>query len=146
MERLRRKFQTAATLVPAPEFRNAAEPTRVGVIYFGSTSPAMQEGLDVLDAEGIHIDGMRLRAYPFPASVLEFIEGHDTLFVVEQNHDAQMHMLLVNELEVDPKRLTKVLHYDGTPITERFITDFIRTHLNNSAAGATQAERQEEVV
>ena len=146
MERLKRKFETAANLVPQPEFRKAAEPTRVGVIYFGSTSPAMQEGLDVLDAEGIHVDGMRLRAYPFPASVRDFIESHDTVFVVEQNHDAQMHMLLVNELEIDPKHLIKVLHYDGTPITERFITDFIREHLNISPASAPAAERQKEVV
>ena len=146
MERLKRKFETAANLVPQPEFRKAAEPTRVGVIYFGSTSPAMQEGLDVLDAEGIHVDGMRLRAYPFPASVRDFIESHDTVFVVEQNHDAQMHMLLVNELEIDPKHLLKVLHYDGTPITERFITDSIRETLNMSPASATAAERQKEVV
>ncbi|MEI6114393.1 MAG: 2-oxoacid:acceptor oxidoreductase subunit alpha [Burkholderiales bacterium] len=146
MERLKRKFETAANLVPQPVFHKAAEPTRLGVIYFGSTSPAMQEGLDVLDAEGIHVDGMRLRAYPFPASVRDFIESHDTVFVVEQNHDAQMHMLLVNELEIDPKHLIKVLHYDGTPITERFITDFIREHLNISPASAPAAERQKEVV
>ena len=146
MERLKRKFETAANMVPAPEFQKAAKPTRAGVIYFGSTSPAMKEGLDVLDAEGIHIDGMRLRAYPFPASVREFIESHDTVFVVEQNHDAQMHMLLVNELEIDPKHLIKVLHYDGTPITERFITDAIREQLNISPASAKAAERQKEVV
>ena len=66
--------------------------------------------------------------------------------MVEQNHDAQMHMLLVNELEIDPKHLLKVLHYDGTPITERFITDSIRETLNMSPASATAAERQKEVV
>jgi 2-oxoglutarate ferredoxin oxidoreductase subunit alpha len=71
---------------------------------------------------------MRLRAFPFPASVADFIARHERVFVVEQNRDAQMRTLLVNELEIDPARLVKVLHYDGTPITARFITDAITTH------------------
>jgi 2-oxoglutarate ferredoxin oxidoreductase subunit alpha len=126
MERLLKKFQTAATLVPPPVLRKAAQPTRFGVIYFGSTSPAMAEALDVLQGEGIHLDALRLRAYPFPQSVPDFIAAHDQVFVVEQNRDAQMRSLLVNELEVDPARLTPVLHYDGTPITARFISGAIR--------------------
>jgi 2-oxoglutarate ferredoxin oxidoreductase subunit alpha len=72
---------------------------------------------------------MRLRAFPFPESVDQFIAGHDKVFVVEQNRDAQMHSLLVNELSIDPARLVKVLHYDGTPITARFITESISQHL-----------------
>ena len=126
MERLLRKFATAADLVPQPLQRPAALPTLVGVLYFGSTSPAMQEALDQLAAEGIAINAMRLRAFPFPASVKEFLDQHRTVFVVEQNRDAQMHSLLVNELSGDPAQLVKVLHYDGTPITARFITDHIR--------------------
>ena len=126
MERLQRKFQTAATLVPQPVVRAAARPTRVGVIHFGSTSPAMAEALDVLEAEDVHLDAMRLRAFPFPKSVREFIAAHDKVFVVEQNRDAQMHAMLVNELDVDPSRLARVLHYDGTPINARFIAAAIR--------------------
>ena len=68
---------------------------------------------------------MRLRAFPFPDSVAEFIAAHDKVFVVEQNRDAQMRTLLINELDIDPARLVPVLHYDGTPITARFITDAI---------------------
>ena len=126
MERLLRKFATAADLVPQPVLRPAALPTLVGVLYFGSTSPAMQEALDQLAAEGIAINAMRLRAFPFPASVKDFLDQHSTVFVVEQNRDAQMHLLLVNELSVDPAQLVKVLHYDGTPITARFIAGHIR--------------------
>lgn len=126
MERLLRKFATAADLVPQPVLRRAALPTLVGVLYFGSTSPAMQEALDQLAAEGIAINAMRLRAFPFPASVKAFLDEHSTVFVVEQNRDAQMHSLLVNELSVDPAQLVKVLHYDGTPITARFIAGYIR--------------------
>jgi len=129
MERLLRKFKTAATLVPQPVLRNATQPTRFGVIYFGSTSPAMREALDVLESEDIHLDALRLRAFPFPDSVPEFIAAHDRVFVVEQNRDAQMRSMLVNELEIDPARLVQVLHYDGTPITARFIAGAVRKSL-----------------
>jgi 2-oxoglutarate ferredoxin oxidoreductase subunit alpha len=135
VERLLRKFKTAATLVPQPVVRIAAEPTKLGVIYFGSTSPSMAEALEVLEREGIHLDAMRLRAFPFPDSVAEFIAAHDKVFVVEQNRDAQMRTLLVNELEIDPARLVKVLHFDGTPITARFITRAITEHVKSAAKG-----------
>jgi 2-oxoglutarate/2-oxoacid ferredoxin oxidoreductase subunit alpha len=125
-ERLLRKFATAAGLVPQPVLRKAKRTASAGVIYFGSTAPAMNEALDVLEAEGVHLDALRLRAFPFPKSVAQFIASHDLVFVVEQNRDAQMRQLLVNELEVDPARLHKVLHYDGTPITARFIAGAIR--------------------
>ena len=136
MERLLRKIRTAASLVPQPVVRKADFETPLGVIYFGSTSPAMQEALAVLAADGIHVDAMRLRAFPFPDSVAEFIARHERVFVVEQNRDAQMRSLLVNELEIDPARLVKVLHYDGTPITARFITNAITAYV---------ARRQEDV-
>jgi 2-oxoglutarate/2-oxoacid ferredoxin oxidoreductase subunit alpha len=125
VQRLLRKFATAATMVPQPVVRAAAQPTGLGVLYYGSTSPAMSEALDALGDAGIHVDAMRLRAFPFPASVRQFIADHDTVFVVEQNRDAQMRSLLINELEIDPALLTPVLHYDGTPITARFIIQSI---------------------
>nr|WP_319564786.1 2-oxoacid:acceptor oxidoreductase subunit alpha [uncultured Rhodoferax sp.] len=129
MERLLKKFKTAADLVPQPILHKAAQPTRLGVIYFGSTTPAMREALDVLEADGVHLDGLRLQAFPFPASVDKFLDEHDTVFVVEQNRDAQMRALLVNELDANPKQLVKVLHYDGTPITARFIVSAIAAKL-----------------
>ncbi len=125
MQRLLRKFATAATLVPPPVVKPAARQTRLGVLYFGSTAPAMDEALHTLAGQHIHLDAMRLRAFPFPASVAEFIAAHEQVFVVEQNRDGQMRRLLVDELEVDPRRLPSVLHYDGTPITARFITQAI---------------------
>ncbi len=131
MERLLKKFKTAATLVPQPLQRRAAEATRFGVIYFGSTTPAMREALDVLEAEDIHVDALRLRAFPFPDSVAAFINAHEHVFVVEQNRDGQMQQMLVNELQIAPARLQRVLHYDGTPITARFIAGAIRKSLAN---------------
>ncbi len=140
VKRLLKKFHTAATLVPQPEMRAAAQKTRLGVIYFGSTAPAMDEALVALAASGIHIDALRLRAFPFAASVLAFINLHDHVFVVEQNRDAQMRSMLINELEIDPSWLIKVLHYDGTPITARFITESITTHVH-ALAVAPRRER-----
>ena len=134
MERLLRKFITAATLVPQPIFRKAAEPTRLGVIYYGSTTPAMREALDVLDRNGDHVDAMRLCAFPFPDSVSEFIAAHDKVFVAEQNRDGQMRTMLINELEVNPAKLIRVLHYDGTPITARFIIRSIHESMAKEVA------------
>jgi 2-oxoglutarate ferredoxin oxidoreductase subunit alpha len=140
VQRLLKKFDTAASLVPAPLVRAAAKKTRLGVIYFGSTAPAMDEALVALAGEGIHLDAMRLRAFPFAASVREFIATHDHVFVAEQNRDAQMRTLLINELEIDPEWLIPVLHYDGTPITARFITDSITKHVH-ALAVAPRRER-----
>jgi 2-oxoglutarate ferredoxin oxidoreductase subunit alpha len=140
VQRLLKKFDTASRLVPQPQVRAAAKKTRLGVIYFGSTAPAMDEALASLAAEGIHLDAMRLRAFPFPESVREFIATHDHVFVVEQNRDAQMRTLLINELEIDPSWLIAVLHYDGTPITARFITDIITKHVH-ALAVAPRRER-----
>lgn len=140
VQRLLKKFATAATIVPQPVLRAAAKKSRLGVLYFGSTAPAMDEALTALSAAGIHLDAMRLRAFPFPASVNDFIAGHDHVFVVEQNRDAQMRSLLINELEIDPAWLIKVLHYDGTPITARYITQAITEHVH-ALAVAPRRER-----
>ncbi len=122
VQRLLRKFETAKSLVPQPVLRKARQKTKFGVLYYGSTSPAMNEAIEALEAQGLHIDTMRLRAFPFPDSVSDFIADHDQCFVVEQNRDAQLRGLILNELNIDPARVMPVLHYDGTPITARFIT------------------------
>jgi len=130
MQRLLRKFDTAKELVPQPVRREAAKPTRYGVIYFGSTAPAMDEATAMLHADGHHLDTLRVRAFPFHQKVVDFVTDHDFVFVVEQNRDAQLRMLLVNECNLDPVRLVPVLHYDGTPITARFIARAIGDHLD----------------
>jgi len=130
MQRLLRKFETAKELVPRPVARAALKPTRYGVIYFGSTSPPMDEAVAMLQDDGKHVDMLRVRAFPFHQSVADFVADHDFVFVVEQNRDAQLRMLLVNECSLDPVRLVPVLHYDGTPITARFIANAIGDHLD----------------
>jgi 2-oxoglutarate ferredoxin oxidoreductase subunit alpha len=121
MQRLQRKFETAKRYVPKPVRRDAAQKTRFGAIYYGSTAPAMEEALAALAAQGIHLDTLRVRAFPFHDEIADFVADHEQIFVVEQNRDAQLRMLLGNELAIDAAKLIPVLHFDGTPITARFI-------------------------
>ena len=125
MQRLLCKFEGAKAIMPAPMRRDAKRRTKDGVIYFGSTTPAMHEALDALEAQGRHLNAMRVRGFPFAKEVDEFIAAHDRVFVVEQNRDGQLRSMLVNEGEIDPGKLVPVLHYDGTPITARFIAGAI---------------------
>src|ERR1700688_913740 len=98
MQRLLGKCEKAKTYLPKPVRRNAAQPTRFGAIYFGSTGPAMEETLVGLAGQGIHLDTLRIRAFPFHDEIADFIAEHEQVFVVEQNRDAQMRMLMINEL------------------------------------------------
>ena len=102
---------------------------RFGALYYGSTSPAMTEALDVLAAQGIHVDAMRVRGFPFAQEVKEFVMSHPGTFIIEQNRDAQLKTMLVTEEQINVDRLISVLHYDGTPITARFIADQIANHI-----------------
>ncbi len=134
MERLLTKFETAKSLIPAPITRKAKRRTPYGAIYFGSTTPAMHEALEMLEADGIHIDAMRVRGFPFSEEVIGFIGAHETVFIIEQNRDAQLRTLVMNEGGVDPAKLLAVLNYDGSPITARFIAEGISDRLRRLAA------------
>jgi 2-oxoglutarate ferredoxin oxidoreductase subunit alpha len=129
MDRLLRKFETAKNLVPKPIERKASVATRIGALYYGSTSPAMGEAAEILAADGMPIDIMRVRGFPFAQEVVDFIEAHDTVFIVEQNRDAQLRTLVINECEINPAKLIPVLHYDGTPVTAAYISEGIAVHL-----------------
>jgi len=121
MQRLLKKFDSARDYTPKPHVRTAKAGTRFGAIYYGSTAAAMDEALVLLEEAGMAIDALRLRSFPFHDAVLDFIAHHDHVFVVEQNRDAQLRTLLLAEGLVAPEKLSSVLHYDGTPITARFI-------------------------
>jgi 2-oxoglutarate ferredoxin oxidoreductase subunit alpha len=130
MQRLLRKLETAKSLVPEPVISNASRETSVGVIYYGSTAAAMDEARVKLEAQGVLTDLLRIRAFPFAESIVEFVNAHDHVFVIEQNRDAQMRMLMINECGIDPARLASILHYDGTPVTARFIAQAIAERVN----------------
>ncbi len=115
MDRLLRKWGTAKTLVPLPEIVDSDQ--KACIIYYGTTEMPMSEALDRLSDDGIQLDTMRLRAFPFGEAVTDFIDKHEILFVAEQNRDGQMRTLLVNELGIDPNRFIPVLYYGGLSIS-----------------------------
>jgi 2-oxoglutarate ferredoxin oxidoreductase subunit alpha len=143
VDRLLRKFETAKAFVPAPKIKPAAEPTTVGALFFGTTASPAYEAVELLASEGIAIDTLRLRAFPFTREVEQFLEEHELVFVIEQNRDAQMRRLLMNESDVASReRLVSVLNYDGLPITARHIAAQIRGRLDGSAANVTPITRR----
>ena len=87
------------------------------MIYFGTSTYAAEEALEFLAEEGIHLDAMRVRAFPFGQACRDFVDAHERIFVIEQNRDAQFRSLMMIELGVDASRLISVLNYDGMPIT-----------------------------
>jgi len=141
MQRLQRKLQTAKTLLPQPVLHKAPHPARHGAIYFGSTSPSMAEAIAKLDADSMHIDALRVRGYPFVDSIREFVEAHEQVFVVEQNRDAQLRSLLIEQFEIDPARLIPILHYDGTPITARFIAKAIGERMRSAEVRPLRSDK-----
>jgi len=141
MERLLQKFDTAKALVPQPILRTARKKADFGAIYYGSTSPSMDEAIHVLETQDLHLDTLRVRAFPFPESVRQFVLSHERVFLIEQNRDAQLRSLVINEFDLDPARIIAILHYDGTPITARFIARAIAEHMRGASVSA-QASQQ----
>jgi 2-oxoglutarate ferredoxin oxidoreductase subunit alpha len=134
MERLEHKFETARSLLPRPVLKRAAKPTRIGVLYYGSTAAPMDEAHKTLADEGIHVDALRIRAFPMTREVSDFIASHDRIFVVEQNRDAQMRTLISTDLGVATDRWTPILHFNGMPTSARFIHREIAANLREPAA------------
>lgn len=128
MDRLNRKIETARSFVPAPEVMRG-EKARIGIIAYGTSHWAILEARDQLRNEyGVETDYLRLKAYPFPAVVEEFIAAHDRVYVIEQNRDAQMHSLI--KLDIRPElvtRLRSIAHIHGLPLDARSVTDEMMT-------------------
>ena len=145
MERLARKFATASRLVPAAVIDKNAIDDSLGIIYYGSTAPAMAESFHQLKLNGVSANGLRIRAFPFGTEVAEFIATHEQVIIVEQNSTGQLRSLLINELEINPAKLLPALHYDGTPITASFITDAVMALTStrkDAESNAAQAARR----
>ncbi|HEX4881937.1 MAG TPA: 2-oxoacid:acceptor oxidoreductase subunit alpha [Porticoccaceae bacterium] len=126
MERLLVKWETAKTLVPAAETHSAGRETTQGVLFFGTSTASALEALDLLADEGMHLNGLRVRAFPFGDEVLDFVAAHEQVFVIEQNRDGQLRKLLIAECDIEPRKLRAVTCFDGMPITARFIRDAVR--------------------
>ena len=134
MERLSKKFETAKQLLPQPEICQGKKIAKIGMIFYGTTSHAITEAIDQLKEHGLSADTLRIKAFPFNQQLDKFIADHQEVFVIEQNRDAQMKSIIVNECQIDPKILHSVLHYDGLPITSQFITQTILAKLADQQA------------
>lgn len=134
VDRLARKLRTAEEAVPAPEIYQRDGGASIGLIAVGGTHAAMLEARDRLTAQGIDVDYMRIRAFPFGEQVRRFLDEHETLFVVEQNRDAQLRSLLMLETGLARDRLTSVLDYGGLPLTADAVVGQVTRHLEASVA------------
>ncbi|MFL6466680.1 MAG: 2-oxoacid:acceptor oxidoreductase subunit alpha [Pyrinomonadaceae bacterium] len=153
VDRLARKWETANELVPGPVFLSESSASAEGqvaytystiwpppngggsdsgVIFFGTSTDSALEALELLAKEGIYLDAMRPRAFPFAKAFRDFVEAHERVFVIEQNRDAQFRSLIMIELGTDAAKLISVLNYDGMPITANNIFRQIKGHERSS--------------
>ena len=122
MARLNRKLDTARETVPAPIVDEDPD-AKFGIISYGTTMFAIDEARDRLDEEETKTSFMRIRALPLAASVREFVEKYDRVYVIEMNRDGQMHNIIQSEMPDIATKLISVAHLDGMPLTARFIVD-----------------------
>lgn len=129
MDRLSRKFETAKEFVPAPFFYQEKNSSENGVLFFGTSRFSAEEAIQLLSDEGISVDAMRVKAFPFGKEFVDFVDSHKKIFVIEQNRDSQFKSLMMIELEINPAKLISVLNYDGMPITADYILNQIKMSL-----------------
>ena len=141
MLRLMQKWETIKEYVPGPEIIPCGVETDVAVLYFGTSEESSREAVDYLVEDGIHLDAMRVRSFPFNKEVEDFIDQHERVFVIEQNRDAQLRTLLMAEFELGPDKLKSVLCFDGTPISARNIRKQIL--LKMPGHNVTQIQREQ---
>lgn len=125
MTRLLKKWKTASTVVYKPEFFQDQNTSKEGIIFFGTSAHSTREAIDLMKADGRNFDAMRLKAFPFGEEVKAFIDAHETVFVVEQNRDAQMRTLIMTELGINASKLKSVLNFDGAPLTAATVVEHI---------------------
>ena len=123
MERLLSKWETAKSILPGPEI--VSKNQNVGVIYYGTTAYPLPEAHDMLRQEGISFDTCRVKSFPFSDEVVSFVNSHEVVFIIEQNRDAQMRTLLINEEDFDPSKLVSVLYYAGLSMSANVIQEQI---------------------
>ena len=133
VDRLREKWETAKQYVPTPDVIYS-EKNRIGIISLGSCDEPVREALDWMASEGLCVNYLRVKAFPFNGEVQEFVDTHDKIYVVEQNRDAQLSSLLQLELAVDPAKLEEILHYNGLPLNAEFVVDAINQDLAKGEA------------
>jgi 2-oxoglutarate ferredoxin oxidoreductase subunit alpha len=132
LDRLMVKWATAKKLVPRAVI-DATAGSKIGLVSIGSCDGAVHEAMDLLKKQGVAVDYMRVRSFPFSEDVERFLAAHEVLFVIEQNRDAQLRSLLTLETAVEKSKLRSLLHYNGLPISSAFIVEGVLAHLQPQA-------------
>jgi len=132
MDRLARKFRRAATLVPPPVIEATGTASEIALVSVGSCRGDVNEARDILHRSGIDVDYMRIKAFPFTKEVEAFLAGHNKIFVVEQNRDAQLRSLLTLETDVPKSKLHSILHYSGLPMTSKEIVEAVIAEIGDA--------------
>ncbi|MDJ0793088.1 MAG: 2-oxoacid:acceptor oxidoreductase subunit alpha [Woeseiaceae bacterium] len=133
LDRLLVKWETARTMVPEADIRYS-QFNKAAILTLGSGDGPCIEALDRLEAQNIGLNYCRVKAFPFTDAVKDFIEKHDVVYVVEQNRDAQLRTLLINDIDADQDKLVSVLHYDGMPLNAGFVVDQILAEIKKGRA------------
>jgi 2-oxoglutarate ferredoxin oxidoreductase subunit alpha len=133
VDRLLVKWETARRIVPEPEIEYSKF-NKTGILSFGSCDGAVKEAMVHLSDENVGMNYCRIKAFPFSESVNEFVEKHDSIYVVEQNRDAQLRSLLILDAEIEPKKLIPILHYNGMPLSANFIVERVMEEMAKGRA------------
>jgi len=133
LDRLLVKWETARKLVPEAEIRYSKF-NKAGILTLGSGDGGCKEALDRLEAENVKLNYCRVKAFPFTDGVREFIDQHETVYVVEQNRDAQLRTLLVEDIDADKNKLVPILHYDGMPLNAGSVVDGVLAEIKKGRA------------
>ena len=133
LDRLLVKWETARKLVPEAEIRYSKF-NKAGILTLGSGDGGCKEALDRLEAENVKLNYCRVKAFPFTDAVREFIDQHETVYVVEQNRDAQLRTLLVEDIDADKNKLVPILHYDGMPLNAGSVVDGVLAEIKKGRA------------
>lgn len=142
MERLLAKWYSAPEYLPQPVITNASggksgATASHGFIFYGTSRDAVHEAVDILRNDGESVDMLQLLAVPFHDSVREFIDAHEYIYVIEQNRDAQMRTVLMNELDCDPLKLRSVLNYDGSPLSAAVVIERVKPLMGIKSRGVS---------
>jgi 2-oxoglutarate ferredoxin oxidoreductase subunit alpha len=132
LDRVNRKIQNAARALPAPIIRKTPG-AKMGLVTVGGCHAACMEALDLLAKDGIHLDYMRVRGFPFSDEVHQFLAEHDTNFVVEQNRDAQLRSLLMLDTGTPLTKLESVRYYAGFPMSAHHVISGVKAKLEKAA-------------
>ena len=132
LDRIDRKIRSASRAVPAPVVR-LSPGAKLGLVTVGGCHAACMEAMDLLAREGIAVDYLRVRGFPFGSEVAAFLESHQTNFIVEQNRDAQLRSLLMLETGMPIEKLESVRYYGGFPMSAHHIITGVKAKLEKAA-------------